>query len=328
MSAEELEEAWRSLSTPETPQQLAATGLPGNDIWAAVDFEGQRHLLLRLPPGTEAPETATRGLRVSVARHQVAGGSPADYLDLLCLSPAASVTFTSVAADIASHAGPAAEGDRLNAVVDALARWQWFWGVEGDRLSEHDALGLFAELWFLRRWEGARALGLRGWTASSGSRHDFQWPERSVEVKAATRRADGSVHHQIQHLDQLSDPEEGQLFLFSLRVVRDELAHNTLPALIDQIEQLLAGDVVARDEFSRKLGERGYNPAYRQRHETPYRVLGEQLYRVADRFPRLTASSFPAGLPPGIGEVSYVLDMGACDEWTVASTPDEWEPSA
>jgi len=324
VNPEDLDTAWRSLATPDYVQQLAAAALPGDDVWVAIDHEGQRHLLLRVPGGTEAPTTITRGLRVTVARHQVLGGDPADYLDLVCLSGELAVTFTAVATDIGNEAGSALPEDRLAAVVLALGRWQWFWGIEADRLSAQDALGLFAELWFLQRWEGGQETAVDAWTASTGSRHDFQWPDRSVEVKATSRRADGAVVHRIQHLDQLADPEEGTLYLFSLRVVRDDLAHNTLPSLVDRVTDGLRGNARAKEEFARKLGLRGYSPAFRRHHETPYRVLGEHMYRVGRGFPRLTPASFDKGLPAGVGAVSYVLDMAACDDGLTTTSPDEW----
>jgi hypothetical protein len=324
VNPEELDRAWLSLATPDSVQQLAAAAIPGDDVWVAIDHEGQRHLLLRVPDGTEAPPTVTQGLRVTVARHQVLGGDPADYLDLVCMSSELTMTFTAVAADISAEAGPTMPEDRLTTVVSALGRWQWFWGIEADRLSAQDALGLFAELWFLQRWEGGGAATVDAWTASTGSRHDFQWPERSIEVKATGRRADGAVVHRIQHLDQLADPEEGTLYLFSLRVVRDELAHNTLPGLVDRVTEGLRGNARAKEDLARKLGLRGYSPAFRRHHETPYRVLGEHMYRVGAGFPRLTPASFDNGLPAGIGTVSYVLDMAACDRWLIATIPDDW----
>jgi hypothetical protein len=324
MNPGELERAWQSLSTPDGAQKLEAASLFGEDVWVAIDHEGQRHLLLRVPDGTEAPSTTTRGLRVTVARHQVSGHEPADYLDLVCLSDGLAATFTPVVADIGAEAGPVSPELRVGAVVAALGRWQWFWGVEADRLSEQDALGLLGELWFLHRWEGGGVSAVEAWTGSTGSRHDFQWPERSVEVKATGRRADGAVVHKIQHLDQLSDPETGDLYLFSLRVVRDELAHNTLPDIVDRVTEGLKGDSLAKEDLARKLGQRGYNPAFRRHHETPYRILGEHMYKVDSGFPRLTLESFTSGLPPGIGNISYMLDMAACDDWLVATRPEDW----
>ena len=325
MNPDQLDKAWRVLATPDSPQQLEAISVSGMDSWAAMDHDGRRHLLIRIPDGQEAPPTFTRGLRMVVARHQVQGNEPADYLDLMCLSDDLVPTFTAVAADIGEAAELAAPEDRMAAVLSALGGWQWFWAVETDRLTEQDALGLFAELWFLQRWEGGGAGVVEAWTASTGSRHDFQWPRRSVEVKATGRRADGAVLHRIQHLDQLADPEQGELYLFSLHVARDELAHNNLPAIVDRVTEGIRGNVQATDDLARKLASRGYSPAFRRHHETPYRILGETIYRIGSGFPRLTAQSFVGGLQPGIGDVSYLIDMAACDPWLVATSPDDWE---
>ncbi len=256
---------------------------------------------------------------------KVQDAEPADYLDLVCLSDDASATFAAVAADIGTEAGLVPQSGRVAVVAAALSRWQWFWGIDTGSLSEQEALGLFGELWFLHRWAGDAAKAVDAWTASAGSRHDFQWPEHSVEVKATSRRVAGAILHRIEHLDQLSDPEQGQLFLFSLRIVRDQLAQNTLPSLVDHVTQDLRGNPRAGDEFARKLGQRGYSPAHRNRYEVPYRMLGEYLYSVEPGFPRLTTASFGGSPPAGITDVSYVLDMAACDPWLRAKSPEEWK---
>jgi len=324
MDAGDLDAAWRSLHSPDSAHMLEAVPIVGDQIWVAVDYQGRRHLLLQVPDGSHAPPTTTRGLQVTVGPHQVHGTEPAIYLDLTCLSEDVAVTFAAVAADIAADAARVAQDERLVMVTAALSRWQWFWGVEPGRLSEQDALGLFAELWFLYRWPQPSAETIDAWTGSTGARHDFQWPARSVEVKAAARRAGGAVLHRIHNLDQLSDPEQGQLFIFSLRVVRDALAQNTLPDLVERIDQRLHEDPRSHGEFARKLGLRGYSPAHRNRYNIHYRILGEYLYAVDSGFPRLDARSFAGDLPAGISDVTYVLDMAVCDPWLVASGPEEW----
>jgi len=179
VNADELDAAWRSLHTPDSAHVLEAVPFVGNQVWAAVDYEGRRHLLLQVPEGTDAPPTKTRGLRVTVARHQVQDAEPTAYLDLACLSDDAIATFTAVAADIGAEAELAPPSHRLAVVAAALSRWQWFWGVEAGSLSEREALGLFGELWFLHRWAGDGPAAVDAWTASAGSRHDFQWPGHS-----------------------------------------------------------------------------------------------------------------------------------------------------
>lgn len=325
MIADELLTAWGVLPDAERAGVLeAAVIAEGLGAWLAVDHTATRHLLIEVPDGTDAPAVETKGMSMAVARHRVRGQESGDYIDIVCLDDAGLDTFAVVAADICNDLEAATGDHRVSIVAEALSRWKWFWNVSGDSLSERDALGLFAELWFLDQWVGVSPQSVDAWTGSDGARHDFQWPEQSIEVKATSRRADGAVVHTIQHLDQLADPETGKLHLFSLRVVRDRLAANTLPSLVDRCSSQLRSVGSARDAFLRKVSVRGYSPANRRLHSIAYRILEEHLYEVVGEFPRLTAASFDAGLPPGIGEVSYKLQMAACEPWLRASSATEW----
>lgn len=60
----------------------------------------------------------------------------------------------------------------------------------------------------------------------------------------------------------------------------------------------------------------------------PFRVVSQSLFHVDGTFPRLTTSSFPEGLPAALTDVSYTLDVSACDEWKVASGPSAGGPLA
>lgn len=165
---------------------------------------------------------------------------------------------------------------------------------------------------------------MRAWDASNGARHDFAWPTSSVEVKTTSRS--GAAVHSIQHLDQLADPESGQLFLFSLRIVRDSLAANSVRSLATAARNALGSDPPSRADLTSKLASRGYTPTGRAEADVGYRVVEEALYRVADGFPRLLLQQFPQGLPHGVAGISYQLDMSACGPWRTDATADRWSP--
>lgn len=322
MTPDELLSCWAALDQPDAGYLTAREVSAG--VWAALDSEDQRHLLVEVLEEAQSAPTVTHGLQVAISRHRVAGCEPATYVDLQCLDRAVLPTFAAVAADVVGHLRhgvPAASRSQL--VTEALNRWQWFWDVDPDRLSDTEAIGLFGELWFLIQWAGVTPETVQGWQASESSRHDFQWPALSVEVKATSRRNQGVTVHHIQHLDQLADPESGELLLFSVRVTEDPIARNTLAILVTHVLDGLTSPS-DRDLFLRKLSRRGYTPALSQRAEVAYRVQEEELYTVDQSFPRLTTASFSSELPAAVGDISYTLDMSACRQWLIASAPSQW----
>ncbi|GCD99649.1 PD-(D/E)XK motif protein [Embleya hyalina] len=327
MNAAELERIWENLSAASAVGILNAVPLGREHLWAALDSSGQCHLLVETPSGSDAPRLQVKGLRAIVAMHQVADREPAPFLDFSCVDPSVLPTFAAVAADIVRAATETTPAEAVSVVTDVLERWKWFWEVDSSRLTDSEALGLFGELWFLARWARPTPTSLAAWTGSDGSRHDFQWPSVSVEVKTTARRSEIRASHTIKSLDQLAAPETGDLYLFSLQLVRDQLAKNTLPRLVDHVASALGQDPVTQELFARKLGNRGYTPAHRRTLGTRYRVVEEYLYRVEGDFPRLTPGTFPQGLPPGIGGISYRLDTAACEPWLAASAPLPWPPT-
>ncbi len=325
MTPEEFQSRWGELPLPPSTAQLEASEVtPGSGVWVARDHSNRQHLLVQIPDGVTLEIAGTHGLGVAVARHRIPEHTDATYIDLICLDQAVAATFAAVAADIAEEAVLADAAARRGQVVTALNEWRWFWGVDPTRLSATGAIGLFGELWFLIRWAGVSPESVQAWDASNGARHDFQWARHSVEVKATSRA--GPAVHTIQHLEQLDDAETGELYLYSLRLSRDALAANTLSSLVEVAATALSGQPEARADLLTKLGQRGYTPAGRDQSAVPYRVVEESLYKVHGQFPRLTRASFADGLPIGITNVSYQLDMNACISWRVGGDPGVWPP--
>jgi hypothetical protein len=325
MTPSEFQAAWDALKTPVTNQELEAREVTaGSGVWVARDNADHQHLLVLVDGKSELGLDETHGLKVAISQHRVAGRGDAPYVDLACLDAGAAQTFATVAAEIANTATDAPIEDRTRAVAAAVREWRWFWGVDPSRMSRTDAVGLFGELWFLNRWAGVNAGTVAAWEASNGARHDFQWPTSSVEVKTTARA--GAVTHTVEHLEQLDDPETGQLYLYSLRIARDALAANSVSSLAAAARRALRDDPVSRSDLMTKLAQRGYSPAGHDESDVTYRVIEEGLYRVTSGFPRLTPKDFPHGLPQGVTSISYQLDMTACGEWRTDAAPGHWAP--
>lgn len=331
MTLDELESSWAAMQPPSTPDGISgrrAVGLPADrPVYLAVDSRRRRHLLVQVPDGTDpVTERETRSLEVTTGRFQVGGNPESLYVDLVCTDSAQHPTFSAIAQDLLRSLR-LTPGPIRDSILSALARWRAFWTVKSGGMSREDALGLFGELWFLRRWLGGiNTAAINGWQATASARHDFQWQPVSVEVKTATTQSAGPPLHRIASLEQLTDPEQGQLYLFSLQVCDDALAANTLHSLVSALTADLQADFRALSDLNDKLATRGYSPADQQTPARPLRILAERLYRVDAGFPRLTRQAFqPAGVPAGIVGLEYALDLSVCAPFLVASSPNDAE---
>ena len=150
----------------------------------------------------------------------------------------------------------------------------------------------------------------------------------SVEVKT-TRAGTGPVVHRVARLDQLDEPGAGQLYILSLRAVPDPLGEASLDNLVRRVRAAAGGvGVTCTALLEDRLGAVGVTAADDGRYTERLRIAQQELYRVDDDFPRLTPSSFPTGLPGGVVDVAYSLDMSACRQWLVTASPDNGPLSA
>lgn len=326
MRAGDLEQIWSSLDVAEAGAGVLA-GRPalqtsGDDTLLAVDAGGCRHLLIAAgPDDTEPNQTPTKGLEAGIDDLRIGDRPERRYFDVACKEPSLNANFTTVAAEILEEL--AAKGDSTRTVIErVLARWRWFWGVPSGGLSQDGEVGLFAELWFLEHW--LLPLGrdvVEAWAGPLGDRHDFRWEAASIEVKATAVSADRAAVHRITSLDQLADPVCGVLHLFSMRVTLDVMGQHSLNGSIDRLRGALAGRPEVLLLFEERLAAAGYSPAHREQYDSRLRVRAEELYRVDEDFPRLTPGTFGDSLPPGVGEISYTLDLAACAAWRIATAP-------
>lgn len=291
---------------------------------AALDADARRHLLVLLTAGeADLQDTQSRGVAVVTRDLAMPGHEAGRYLDLTCQDVAGHEAFDLLGGELAGRLATGREtGSEV--VARVLAKWRRFWGqVPQQMLSREAQVGLFAEIWFLSMWLATRVgagEAVARWRGPFGARHDFESAGKSIEVKATTSMR-GRIHR-INGLDQLAPPEQGELLFFSLQVREEAGATNSLPKIIASFRGQLAPDVDALGYFENALVQAGYSPA----HEDEYaklrlRVGEEGLFRVDEDFPRLTAASFPSGVPSGVERVDYEVNLNGCGHLLVAGNP-------
>jgi hypothetical protein len=211
---------------------------------------------------------------------------------------------------------------RVRLVQGVLTKWRRFWSsVPLDLLTKEEQLGLFGELWFLGRWLlpaiGPDA-GLRMWRGPLGARNDFEDQGWAVEVKTSGK-LDGSF--KVNGLEQLEDPVDGELFLFSLVVREEASATESLPRIIEEMRTELTANPIALTQFEGMLAAAGYDDIHAAEYgKTKLRIRSQGLYRVGDGFPRLVSSSIVNGLPSCITAITYEMRLDTAEKWLVGET--------
>jgi hypothetical protein len=320
LSVESVESVWAALSRP--PEGLRAQLHPDSEqVWIALDAADRRHLLVRAAQHQAGERLiTTHGLHAETAQISVESGPIDVWADISCTDRSLNRTFMALAADLVSDV--VSSRDAMSAVQHTLKAWQWFWGVSPDGLGENAAVGLFGEMWFLDRWAPFPG-AVESWHGFDNERHDFSSPRTAVEVKTTRSHVVGPPRHHISTLDQLEAPGAGPLLLFSLQAIAEANAGNTLPGLISRLRGRLKSRPDLAGLLDQGLAEAGWTPAAAAQHPQTYRIAAERLYQVDGEFPRLTRRSFPGGLPNGVDEVGYRLDLATCASWLVATSPDD-----
>lgn len=292
-------------------------------LLASVARTGERRFLVALEPRELAVEDSrSRGIRVASAELVDDRGVARNYVVIECRDATAHELFDVVGADLALAISTHPPAVAINRV---LAKWRRFWAqIPRSLLSPEAQIGLFAELWFLGHWlvpAAGPVAAVTRWRGPSGSRHDFEWVGRSVEVKGS-RVVRAHVCH-VNGLDQLEPPDHGDLHLFALRIREEAGAANTLPQLVAESRTLLSTDADALAAFESALLEAGYSATHETDYaQTRWRVVDERLYHVDENFSRLRPNHFPAGLPPGVSDIGYNLEVAAAGVVFIAAPAD------
>jgi hypothetical protein len=308
---------WARLAAPDVTDRLLA----------ALDSSHRRHFLVPLKEREKSfTDRRSRGLEVATKEMTLPGHEVARYLDLICHDPAGHEAFDLIGGDLAAElVDPTVKASAVAERI--LEKWRRFWAQAArGMLSREEQIGLFAELWFLLLWLIPK-IGiddaLAAWRGPYGSRHDFEMTSLSVEAKATTS-VKGRTHR-INGVDQLSPPDNGSLLLFSMQLREERNASNTLPTMVRRCREVLADRSTALSVFDAGLVEAGYSDAHAEEYaKLTLRLVDEALYRIEDDFPRITPDVFVGGVPSGVEEVGYTINLSGFDRLICARVPGEW----
>lgn len=322
-----IDEVWVALATTSlTGGDFAARPLGGTTasrLFAGVDAGGGRHILVALNEGeADFNDIRSRGISASTEQKAFSLEAPRRFVDITCMDVASVTILDVLAAEL--HRELSKSGTDAGILVRSIfAHWRRFWSAApAMTLTVPQQAGLFAELWFLRHWmfPAAGIKAVTRWRGPRGSRHDFEWPGRSIEAKS-TLVQNGRIHT-INGFSQLEPPENGDLYLFSQRLREEGGATNSLTSLIKAIRADLVHDAITSDIFDSLILESGFHDAHASEYEPhTFRVVDELLYEVGAGFPKLTSDCFLNGIPTGVESIQYDLNLVGFESYVAARSP-------
>jgi hypothetical protein len=229
--------------------------------------------------------------------------------------PAAADLFEVLVDDLLGAVAAAGEDrEGVGVWTGRIARWQHLLRRAPQGLGPELQRALVAELWILRELVAPAtgvAAAVRAWQGPARSRHDFQLPLTSLEVKscAANQPQVVTINGERQ-LDEVGTPA---LHLAHVSLDAHRNGPESLLEVVTSVRQLAAGSG-AEVELEDRLLEFGFIDLHAPRYvHTGYTVRESRFFRIGPGFPRLTE----ADLPEGVGGLRYRLAIAACADFEV-----------
>jgi hypothetical protein len=200
-----------------------------------------------------------------------------------------------------------------------LSRWRELFRPASEALGARELAALIAELLVLEEIVSRNALGsLTVWAGPGGARHDFRRGSAAIEVKSTLSHTARRIS--VNGIDQLEEPADGSLTLAWHRLERVEDGPHSVFGVADRI---IAAGAPAGQLYG-LLEQAGSPPSLREAHEAVRFDLRErELFAVDTGFPRIIPASFPGGLPTGVDDFRYAVELPCPDAALASPAVDE-----
>ncbi len=226
--------------------------------------------------------------------------------------------FISLCSDLAEDLSEVPDDKRESALAAFLDRWTRFFERFGARgLSPEKQRGLFGELYWLRtlfEYGISGIVALNSWKGCERAYHDFEINGQVVEVKTTMTKEPRKVR--ISNERQLDERGLLSLHLLVFTLIKSEGGGESLLDIVSSIKEkasLVSGGLRRLDQC---LVGAGYLDIHTHLYTDTYMVKTEELFKVTDRFPRITY------VPDGLGDIKYSLVVGAVSD--LLSDTDEY----
>ena len=225
---------------------------------------------------------------------------------LMLADPGARDIFAVLASDIASAiSGKESASARLETLFSRLALWHRFLRNRSRPMTDDEVRGLIGELSILGQLIQAVGVdaSLEAWKGPNRELHDFRLAAFRMEVKTWSDEQLPRLF--ISDPSQIVVDEKYPVWLVTVQISPNEKSGQTLCNLVDSLRTVM--DAAQLDIYNALLADYGYLAEQAELYPERYSTRDPIFYKVNESFPRIEASSIPAG----VSCVKYAIELSA-----------------
>jgi len=237
------------------------------------------------------------------------------FLLVLLLNSQHKDIFSALCEDLIRKVGNITdESSLIKELVSRLEKWHLLFEELGRQgLSEQAQIGLFGELYFLRKFLNATSdseFCINSWRGPEKAVQDFHYAGWAVEVKTTHGKNQQKLFISSERQLDISIIPNIYLIHFSLDI--REGHGETLNHIVEDLNNIFCENSSAYSIFKLKLFEAGYFEYHSNNYENiGYTIRQENIYKITEDFPKITE----AMIPHGVGDVRYSLVVSANETW-------------
>ena len=279
--------------------------MPNGSPLILKDLEGLHHFLVPIGDNEKVYEDKrSAGVHVVISKW----GVPKEFkrfIDVKCLKPHLNALFDMIVLEILRiFESNILEPDKT--CREVISSWRELISKEPVKLPDKNALlGIFGELWALRKMARKNPNSINNWVGPQGARFDFIYSDYSLEVKSTLQRKGCVIT--IHGIHQLEPFPSSHLYLAVFKFEEVPAAGETIKDLVNEIIELGCDRAVLYSKLA-NLDITAAN--INECSNLGFRLFEERMFIVDDKFPSITTKSLLGNkLPNGVIDLNYQIDL-------------------
>jgi hypothetical protein len=320
---ERIKEIWNQLEADKTDSTgLFKTRYTFNSVCelylGLLTPSNTRCLLLRFPIRAFRNlqiDKKMKGLRFEITED--AQNKSFVFLNLILINKSDAEIFDVLLSDIISSITALTdEQSILKGFLNRVETWRnLFDKLDAAGLSAESQMGLFGELYFLKKWlllSDDKKNCIKSWGGPDNTIRDFQNKTWGLEVK--TTQTNNHQKLQISSERQLDTTTLENLILYHLSVEKQPSNGFFLNKVVNEIIEILSSDSETKSLFIEKLMQVGYLMDQQLLYTAfGYHIRQENYYQVNNEFPRIEEKD----IRRGVGDVKYSIILSEYTDYLI-----------